>query len=147
MIVGDGPERERLQRQAPANVEFVGRVEEDALAGWYAGARCLVFPGEEDFGIVPLEAQSAGVPVVAYGRGGALESVVEGKTGVFFHLPTPEALAEAVQKLDKSGLTADDCRRHARTFDRSAFLAQMTAAVEAALAAGPHAGRSHAGAA
>jgi glycosyltransferase involved in cell wall biosynthesis len=145
VIVGDGPERERLQRQAPANVEFVGRVEEDALADWYAGARCLVFPGEEDFGIVPLEAQSAGVPVLAYGRGGALESVVDGKTGVFFHLPTPEALAEAVQKLDRAGISADDCRRHARTFDRSAFLAQMTAAVESAVAAGAHGARARNG--
>lgn len=71
MIVGDGPERQRLQKTAPRNVQFVGRVAEQDLAKWYGGARMLVFPGEEDFGIVPLEAQAAGVPVVAFGCGGA----------------------------------------------------------------------------
>jgi glycosyltransferase involved in cell wall biosynthesis len=100
VLVGDGPERQRLQRTAPANVRFVGRVSEEELRTWYAGARCLVFPGEEDFGIVPLEAQAAGVPVLAFGRGGALESVVEGRTGVFFHEPTAESLVAAVRRVD-----------------------------------------------
>ena len=133
-IVGDGPERERLQRGAPANVRFVGRVAEEELAGWYAGARALIFPGEEDFGIVPLEAQAAGLPVVAFGKGGALESVVEGQTGVYFHTADPAALAEAVARLDSANIEADACRAHAKTFERDAFLGRMRAAIDQAIA-------------
>lgn len=138
VIVGDGPERERLERTAPPNVRFVGRVAEADLAKWYASARALIFPGEEDFGIVPLEAQAAGVPVVAFGKGGALESVVDGKTGVFFDTPEPAALAKAVRRLDGLGLQAQACRDHAQTFDRAAFLGRMRAAVDAALAQPRH---------
>lgn len=134
MIVGDGPERQRLERTAPANVRFIGRVAEADLHTWYAGARCLVFPGEEDFGIVPLEAQAAGVPVVAFGRGGALESVLADRTGVFFDVATPAELAAAVTRLDRLALDADDCRANARRFERSAFLERMQDAVVAALA-------------
>lgn len=133
VIVGDGPERGRLERLAPANVQFVGRVPEAELARWYAGARLFVFPGEEDFGIVPLEAQAAGVPVVALGRGGALETVVDGVTGVFFGESTPEALAAATRRLDLLGIDAETCRQHARQFDRAAFLANMGRIVATAL--------------
>ncbi len=132
-IVGDGPERARLVRSAPANVQFIGRVPESELASWYAGARLFVFPGEEDFGIVPLEAQAAGVPVVALGKGGALETVVDGKTGVFFHESTPQALVAAVQQLDRLAVDPDTCRQHARLFDRQAFLDRMAAIVAQAL--------------
>ena len=132
-IVGDGPERARLERSAPANVQFIGRVPEDDLAKWYAGARLFAFPGEEDFGIVPLEAQAAGVPVVALGKGGALETVVDGQTGVFFHDSTPEALVTAVQQLDRLAVDPDTCRKHARRFDRQAFLDQMTTIIADAL--------------
>lgn len=130
MIVGDGPERARLEKTAPPNVRFIGRVPEAELAGWYAGARLFAFPGEEDFGIVPLEAQAAGVPVVALGKGGALETVVDGQTGVFFTESSPEALVEAVHRLDRLHLDPDTCRRHARRFDRQAFLEQMTTIVQ-----------------
>jgi glycosyltransferase involved in cell wall biosynthesis len=132
-IVGDGPERARLERTAPQNVHFVGRVPEEDLAKWYAGARLFAFPGEEDFGIVPLEAQSAGVPVVALGKGGALETVVDGQTGVFFYDSTPQALVAAVQQLDQLAVDPDTCRKHARGFDRRAFLDQMAAIVADAL--------------
>ncbi len=134
VIVGDGPERERLEKTAPPNVRFIGRVAEEDLAKWYAGARALIFPGEEDFGIVPLEAQAAGVPVVAFRKGGALESVVDGKTGVFFDAPEPAALAQAIARLDGLGIQAQACRDHAKGFDRAAFLARMRAAVDDALA-------------
>ena len=135
MIVGDGPERARLERTAPSNVKFIGRVPEEDLAGWYGGARLFAFPGEEDFGIVPLEAQAAGVPVVALGKGGALETVVDGKTGVFFHESTPQALVAAVQQLDRLAVDPDTCRQHARLFDRQAFLNRMAAIVADALQA------------
>ena len=134
VVVGDGPELQRLRRLAPDNVELTGRVPEQALAGWYAGAEMLVFPGEEDFGIVPLEAQAAGLPVVAFGRGGALETVVDGETGQFFHEPTPAALAEAVEKLADSGLGGQACRDNARRFARHVFFDRVLAAVASAVA-------------
>lgn len=133
MIVGDGPERARLERTAPENVQFTGRVSEESLPQWYAGARLFAFPGEEDFGIVPLEAQAAGVPVVALGKGGALETVLEGQTGVFFHESTPQALVAAVQQLDHLQINPETCRQHARRFDRQAFLAQMRGILHNAL--------------
>ncbi len=140
-IVGDGPERARLERSAPTNVQFIGRVPEEDLARWYAGARLFAFPGEEDFGIVPLEAQAAGVPVVALGTGGALETVVDGQTGVFFHDSTPAALVAAVQQLDLLAVDPDTCRQHARRFDREAFLHRMAAIVADALQTRRHGAR------
>ena len=137
VVVGDGPELARLRRLAPSNVELTGRVPEEALAGWYSGAELLVFPGEEDFGIVPLEAQAAGVPVVAYGRGGALESVVDGVTGQFFALSSPTALAEAVRRLAASGLGGEPCRQQARRFARAAFFDKTLAAVAQTVANSP----------
>ncbi len=133
VIVGDGPERQRLQRLAPPNVRFEGRVAESELAGWYAGARMLVFPGEEDAGIVPVEAQAAGVPVLALGRGGALETVVDGQTGLFFDNEEPAAIARRARELDALQLPAGQCRRHARRFDRGVFLTQMRDVIETAL--------------
>lgn len=135
MVVGEGPERARIERTAPANVTFAGRTSEEDLPKWYAKARCLVFPGEEDFGIVPLEAQAAGVPVIAFRRGGALESVRDGETGLFFDDATPEALAQAIEALDSVGISPQACREQALRFDRAAFLRRMIEAIGDALTA------------
>lgn len=129
VIVGDGPERARLERTAPPNVHFVGRVDEDALGHWYSGARMLAFPGEEDFGIVPLEAQASGTPVVAFGVGGALETVVDGVTGAYFHEPTPAALCAAVARLDALAPTPEACRAQAARFARDGFLRAIRASI------------------
>ncbi len=134
VVVGGGPEHERLARSLPANVEMVGRVPEADLPRWYAGARALIFPGEEDFGIVPLEAQACGTPVIAFGRGGALESVVEGVTGAFFPEPTPESLAETVAAFDELKLSESDCRANAARFGRHGFIQRIAASVSGALA-------------
>lgn len=142
VVVGTGPEYERLARNLPPNVEMTGRVEEDALAGWYAGARLLAFPGEEDFGIVPLEAQACGVPVVAFGRGGALESVIEGQTGVYFHETTPQSLVDAVRRFEAGQWREAACRANARRFSREGFLERIAAAVRGALHRSPARQRS-----
>ena len=133
VIVGDGPERARLERGAPANVHFVGRVDEDALGHWYSGARMLAFPGEEDFGIVPLEAQAAGTPVVAFGVGGALETVVDGVTGAYFHVPDADALCAAVARLDALAPSAEACRAQAARFAREGFLQAIRASIGRAM--------------
>jgi glycosyltransferase involved in cell wall biosynthesis len=110
-IVGDGPEYKRLRKVAGPTIEFLGRLDESALHEIYARCRALLFPGEEDFGLVPVEAQSHGRPVIAYGRGGALETVMADLaddddtancSGVFFGTQTAESLCEAMQRFERS---------------------------------------------
>jgi glycosyltransferase involved in cell wall biosynthesis len=122
VIAGGGPLLERLSRHAPGNVHFTGRVSDETLRDLYRTARALVFPGEEDFGIVPLEAMACGTPVIAYRAGGALETVVEGTTGTFFDEQTPAALADAVRAFDTTRFDAGRIRAHAERFDRARFL-------------------------
>ncbi|MFQ5894543.1 MAG: glycosyltransferase [Nitrospinota bacterium] len=140
-VVGTGPEMRRLQRDAPSNAEFLGWQSDEALASLYARARALIFPGEEDFGIVPLEAMAAGRPVVAFGRGGALETVVgldgageEPPTGLFFGEQTPESLAAAVRRFEEveGCFSPAACRARARRFSRESFRAALAAWVEEA---------------
>jgi glycosyltransferase involved in cell wall biosynthesis len=98
VVAGTGRERAALQSRAGPGVRFVGRVDDRDLPGLLAGARALVFPGEEDFGLVPVEAMAAGTPVVALARGGALETVRPGLSGILFDAPQPTALADAVRR-------------------------------------------------
>lgn len=141
VVVGDGPERARLQRLATPNVHFAGRVAEEDLGHWYSGANLLAFPGEEDFGIVPLEAQACGTPVVALGRGGALETVVDGVTGIHFGDESPEALVAAVRRLDGLRLEEAAIRAQAARFGRTAFIAKIAEVVGEAVDANAAAGR------
>lgn len=124
LIVGTGPESGRLQSLASRNIEFLGWQPDTELAGLYARCRALIFPGIEDFGIVPLEAMASGKPVVAFGQGGALETVVDDPqraTGVFFREQRPEALREALVKLHDLKLNPHTIRAHAEQFDRKIF--------------------------
>lgn len=129
VVVGDGRDRARLQARAPKNVEFVGRVDDDTLRELYASCRAYLFPAEEDFGIAPVEAQAAGRPVVAYAAGGSLDTVVDGETGVFFREQTPEALANAVRRLESLSLDADRIRANAARFSTEVFRDRFTAYV------------------
>jgi len=108
-IVGTGPEYKSLRKMAGPSIEFLGKLDERSLRDNYARCRALLFPGEEDFGLVPVEAQSHGRPVIAYGHGGALESVIDEtssgynsseSTGIFFESPTPESLCEAICRFE-----------------------------------------------
>ncbi len=132
-IAGDGPERSRLERAAGPSVRFLGSVAPEALPGLYARARFFVLPGEEDFGIAPLEAQAAGRPVLALGRGGALETVIDGETGVLFPEPTVESLLEGISRIER--MQADPMRlhQHAARFDAARFGPSMTRAIDAVL--------------
>ena len=97
IVAGDGPERKLLESIAGPTVSFVGRVDNEALPALYAGCKAFLFPGEEDFGITPLEAMAAGRPVIAYGRGGVLDSVADGETGIFFERQTADSLSRHFQ--------------------------------------------------
>jgi glycosyltransferase involved in cell wall biosynthesis len=133
LVVGSGPEREKLEKRANKNTEFLGWQSGENLAQLYAGCRALIFPGVEDFGIVPLEAMASGKPVVAFGEGGALETVVANgasPTGVFFHEPTIEELLAAVKSLSIMKYDPHAIRRHAEKFDRAIFKRQIKEYVE-----------------
>jgi glycosyltransferase involved in cell wall biosynthesis len=132
-IAGDGPERARLERAAGPSVRFLGSVAHDALPALYARARFFVLPGEEDFGIAPVEAQAAGRPVLALGRGGALETVIEGETGVFFPQPTVAALLEGIAAIEALPVDPLRIHEHATRFDVARFGPELRAAVEGCL--------------
>ena len=121
LIAGTGEERETLEEIAAPNVQFLGRVSDGERDALYSGARALIFPGVEDFGIVPVEAQAAGCPVIALGKGGALETVVDQSTGLFFHAASVEALVDAVRRFESAPMAADDCREQARGFSAIRF--------------------------
>jgi glycosyltransferase involved in cell wall biosynthesis len=127
VVVGKGPEENALKAMASKNIEFVGWLSDEAIGPVYARCRALVFPGEEDLGIVPLEAQASGRPVIAYGRGGALETVLPDKTGLFFHQQTTEALNEAVEKLENrlDRFEPEAIRKHSEGFGRQRFIDEM----------------------
>jgi glycosyltransferase involved in cell wall biosynthesis len=121
IVIGDGPDRARLEKLADDRIEFLGR-QPDAIVNYYA-ARCraLMFPGEEDFGMAPLEANAAGRPVIAYRGGGAVETVEEGVTGVFFERDNSHSLAEAIEKFESLHWNQYILRSHAEKFDRTVF--------------------------
>jgi glycosyltransferase involved in cell wall biosynthesis len=136
-IVGDGPAREDLARRAGANVEFVGRATDEQIRDEYRRAAAVLLPGEEDFGIVPVEAQACGRPVVALGRGGALETVIDGDTGVLVPEPTVDAFAAALQRVTRIQFDPARIRANAERFSRERHVQQMTAVIEETLAAPP----------
>ncbi len=125
IVAGSGPEQSRLENMAGGNIEFRGQVSDDALRELYAGCRALVFPGEEDFGIIPLEAMASGAPVIAYGKGGALETVVENVTGIFFNEQTATALVAALGRFGKASFDPARLRQHASRFDKKIFVARL----------------------
>lgn len=124
-IAGSGTRAEELQNMAGQNTTFLGRVSDQELANLYAQARAFIFPQEEDFGITAVEAQAAGRPVIAFKKGGALESVVEGKTGEFFYPQTPEALAKVLAKFQSGKYDPKQIRAHALKFDKKVFKSQI----------------------
>ena len=119
-IVGEGPDRDRLRSMAGPTVQFLGRLDDDEVRIELAGCRALIFPGNEDFGLTPLEAMASGRPVVAYGAGGALETVVEGETGMFFREQRAEALCEVLASFNDR-FDPEAIRAHALRFDKAAF--------------------------
>jgi glycosyltransferase involved in cell wall biosynthesis len=130
VIAGDGRDREMLEAMAGPTVTFLGRVPDEDLPDLMARCRAYILPGEEDFGIAPLQAQAAGRPVIALGAGGALDTVIEGETGTFFRQSSPEALAAAVRAFDPEAVDPQACARNAARFDAHIFQQRLTHFVE-----------------
>jgi glycosyltransferase involved in cell wall biosynthesis len=120
-IVGIGSEFRRLKRMAKSNIEFLGWISNEELLKLYQQCQAFIFPGEEDFGICPLEAQACGSPVVAFARGGVLETLIDGETGVLFNEPTVEALIEAIDKVEKISFNKEFIRHNALKFSKDKF--------------------------
>jgi glycosyltransferase involved in cell wall biosynthesis len=133
LVIGEGPQLGELEKKAGPNVRLLGYQPNEAVTHYLQRARALVFAAEEDFGIVPVEAQACGTPVIAYGRGGALETVRPGETGVFFEEQTAGSLARAVRRFEarRGKLRAPaGIRRHAEGFSVERFRREMRAFIE-----------------
>ena len=136
-IIGEGPDRPRLEklaglpvgRQDPT-VELLGRLTDEEVVSYYQSCSALIFPQKEDFGITPLEAMACGKPVVAFEGGGALETVLAGKTGEFFYPQTAEALATVLKDFDPNRYQKEDCRRQAEKFSKKRFQQELRSFVE-----------------
>jgi glycosyltransferase involved in cell wall biosynthesis len=133
VVVGDGPEREALQALAGPTVRFTGRLTDREVTSRFERCRALILPGEEDFGLTPLEANAAGRPVVALARGGALDTVRDGETGVLFHDDTAESLEGALRAVQEKHWDAARLRAHAETFSEDVFAARFRAVLGSAL--------------
>jgi glycosyltransferase involved in cell wall biosynthesis len=136
-IIGDGPERGRLERQAGQSAVFLGSRSNEEIRDEYRRACAVLLPGEEDFGIVPVEAQACGRPVVAYGRGGACETVIDGETGVLFTEASAHSLADALDRVARTSFDPGRLRRHAERFSRERHVDEMRAVIEDTAAAPP----------
>lgn len=123
IVVGSGRELPRMKRLAGPTIEFSGRISDDELSRLYAKCKAFLFPAEEDFGIVPVEAQAYGRPVIALGRGGSLETVIDGVTGIYFNEQTVEAVKEAILRFEDTSdrFLPETIQRNARRFDTAIF--------------------------
>jgi glycosyltransferase involved in cell wall biosynthesis len=132
LVIGDGPDREKLQRNAGENVTFTGFLEESVLINKLQNAKAFIFAAEEDFGITPLEAQACGTPVIAYGKGGSRETIIHGKTGVLFEEQTETSLLAAIQLFESMRGQFDPqvLRANAARFSQQVFNEKMMAFIK-----------------
>jgi len=130
VVIGIGSEYEKIRQIANSNVRMVGKLTQAQLISYYQRCRALIFPAEEDFGLVSLEAQSFGKPVIAYGRGGASETVINNITGILYYKQTQNSLIRAINKLDKLSISSQKCRANARKFSSDKFKIEFVKYVE-----------------
>ena len=142
LIVGFGSEEKKLKAIAKPNIEFLGVADDDTVKQFYENCRAVVFPGEEDFGIVPVEAMACGKPIIAFGKGGVLETVVDGATGIFFREQTPSSLIDAIHRWDRLSFDGYKIRAHAEQFATEIFTAGITASISAKWES-HHSGKHH----
>ena len=136
VIIGSGRDENRLKRLAGPTIRFTGRLSDQEVLYDYAHCRALILPGEEDFGITPLEAQASGRPVIAYAAGGALTSVIDNVTGTFFHKQTVEGLEEVLASFDEQMYDPQTIHHHALEFDQPRFRRRILQFIEAKMSEG-----------
>lgn len=131
-IVGDGPDLDNLKNLSKNNIEFLGNISDDELKKIYSSSKALVFPQVEDFGIVPLEAMASGTPVIAYAKGGAMESVTENISGIFFYEQTVEALSDAIKRFEKTSWNTEKIVESIHKFSPARFRVEILHFMESA---------------
>ncbi|MCJ8346082.1 glycosyltransferase, partial [bacterium] len=136
IVAGGGPELENLRKLSNVdNIQVLGRVSQEKILELYQNAKAFLFPGEEDFGITPLEAQACATPVIAYKKGGALETVIEKKTGLFFKEQSIESLSQVIQEFESMTFHRQDLVDHAMSFSNEVFCRKFSESVEISYAA------------
>jgi glycosyltransferase involved in cell wall biosynthesis len=139
LIAGTGEQSAALKKIAGPNISFLGRVEDGSLPALLANCRALIFPGAEDFGIIPVETMAAGRPVIAYATGGAAETIIDGKTGILFPTQTAASLNAAIDRFEaqEPSFAPTTIRRHAQQFDTATFKSKIAAFITSALERDP----------
>lgn len=130
VVISDGPDRNRLESVASDNIEFTGYVSSQKRAELLAGAKGLIFPNMEDFGISPVEAMASGTPVLAYGKGGVTETITDGKTGVFFDQQTTAGINQAIEQFESIKFDGETLAAHAREFSEDVFKKKLAATIK-----------------
>jgi glycosyltransferase involved in cell wall biosynthesis len=138
VIIGDGYDKPRLQSLAKSNVRFMGFQPDEVITEYYSKCKAFILGGEEDFGITPLEAQASGRPVIAYRKGGALETVKEFETGVFFDEPTADSLLQAITKFQELEFDSQRIRAHANKFSREKFKQEVSQFIQSRIKGATH---------
>lgn len=129
-IAGEGPAKAYLQSIAGPTIQFVGRLEGDQLKDFYYNAKAVLFPGNEDFGLVPLEAMSQGTPVIGQAIGGALETIVPDINGLLFKVPTPESLLQTIQEFNEHKFSTEDCKASVKNYTEQQFITAIESYVK-----------------
>jgi glycosyltransferase involved in cell wall biosynthesis len=130
IVVGYGPDLEKIRKIATKNIEIIGEVSKTELINYMQKAKAFVFPAEEDFGIIPVEAQACGTPVIAYRKGGCLETVIENKTGIFFNKQTTSSIIDAIAVFEKTTFNYKVIRKNAERFCKKRFEKEFSTFVE-----------------
>ena len=132
IVVGDGPDLEKIKSAAGSNVSFLGFLPKESLIDYLQRAKAFIFAAEEDFGIVPVEAQACGTPVIAFGKGGTLETVIDGQTGIFFNDQTTDSLIEAINRFEEmqDSFNPQVLRKNAERFSKERFQKEIQEFVE-----------------
>jgi len=130
IIIGEGKEKSRLVAMAKPNIEFLSRLTDSELADYYGNSRALIFPQYEDFGLVAVEAQALGTPVIAYRKGGSLDTVVDHKTGLFFDNQNEESIIDAIKRFEKLSFSKSEIQKNARRFSKRNFQKEFIKLIE-----------------
>ncbi|GAA4295869.1 glycosyltransferase [Aestuariibaculum suncheonense] len=130
VVIGDGPEKKKIQSKMSLNIILTGHIEFSEVIRYFQKAKAFIFAAEEDFGIVPVEAQACGTPVLAYGKGGALETIEDGVSGTFFYEQSVEAIINGVSKIDKMEFAPEKVRANAEKFGKERFEKEFKEVVE-----------------
>lgn len=132
VVIGDGEEREKLKRLADndKNIIFTGRISDEEVRDYLQRCKAMIFSAEEDFGIIPVEVQACGRPVIAYGKGGALETVVSGRTGVFFYEQNKESVVKAIKEFEQMEFNTEDILENSKKFSKEIFKEKILKIVE-----------------